>query len=169
MIKKERISVVSKNKSDINTSKDDIKENNNKNNEIIIKSNINSKNNNKDNNNNNNDFLWEIFNISGIYNLMKKTLFSSFYYKNNDKDGILIIGGKNLNRKECNDVLFFDFNNMTINNFENSDLNTPCCFNNSNFISFNYNSNNLDFLYNISKDSKIYLFNYKTGKFIKTN
>ena len=128
-----------------------------------------NENNNKDNNNNNNDFLWEIFNVPGNPNLIKKTLFSCIYYKNNDKDGILIIGGKNLNRKECNDVLFFDFNNMTINNFENSDLNTPCCFNNSNFISFNYNSNNLDFLYNISKDSKIYLFNYKTGKFIKTN
>jgi hypothetical protein len=53
MIKKERISVVSKNKSDINTSKEDAKEENNKNNEIIIKSNINSKNNNNDFNSDN--------------------------------------------------------------------------------------------------------------------
>ena len=127
--------------------------------------------NNKLNNNNdniNNDFIWEIFNISGIPNLMKKTLFSSFYYKNKDKDGILIIGGKNHNRKECNDVLFFDINDMKIDNFENSDLNSPCCFNNTNFISFDFNSNNFELIYNISKDSKVYLFDCKIGKFVKT-
>ena len=125
--------------------------------------------NNNENNNNDNDFIWEVFNISGIPNLMKKTLFSSFYYKNNDKDGILIIGGKNHNRKECSDVLFFDINDMKIDKFQNSDLYTPCCFNNSNFISFDFNTNNLEFLYNISKDSKVFLFNCKSGKFIKTN
>ena len=119
--------------------------------------------------NNKENFFWEIFNVPGNPNLIKKTLFSCIYYKNNDKDGILIIGGKNNKRNDCKDVLFFDINNINYSIFENSDLNDVCSFSNCNFLSFDFSSKDLFLLYNISQDSKVFLFNYKIGKFINLN
>lgn len=119
--------------------------------------------------NNKENFFWEIFNVPGNPNLIKKTLFSCIYYKNNDKDGILIIGGKNNKRNDCKDVLFFDINNINYSIFENSDLNDVCSFSNCNFLSFDFSSKDLFLLYNISQDSKVFLFNCKIGKFINLN
>ena len=119
--------------------------------------------------NNKENFFWEIFNVPGNPNLIKKTLFSCIYYKNNDKDGILIIGGKNNKRNDCKDVLFFDINNINYSIFENSDLNDVCSFSNCNFLSFDFSSKDLFLIYNISQDSKVFLFNYKIGKFINLN
>ncbi len=119
--------------------------------------------------NNKENFVWEIFNVPGNPNLIKKTLFSCIYYKNNDKDGILIIGGKNNKRNDCKDVLFFDINNINYSIFENSDLNDVCSFSNCNFLSFDFSSKDLFLTYNISQDSKVFLFNYKIGKFINLN
>ncbi len=119
--------------------------------------------------NNKENFVWEIFNVPGNPNLIKKTLFSCIYYKNNDKDGILIIGGKNNKRNDCKDVLFFDINNINYSIFENSDLNDVCSFSNCNFLSFDFSSKDLFLIYNISQDSKVFLFNYKIGKFINLN
>ena len=109
---------------------------------------------------------FEIININGEQNYLKKTNFCcvNYYNKKENKNGIFIVGGKNGQKEDDDDILFYDLNKNEME--KNSKLNEPSSFVNCFFINFDFNDNvKIETLWNINNKNKIIKFNNKLGKF----
>ena len=106
---------------------------------------------------------WETISIPGNQNILKKQGFSCMRYREDNKKGILLIGGINSLRNECREILFFNPENTSITLFSNI-LPINSSFTNPSFLSCQSSEH---MSYNLTDGFIPIIFDKTQGKFIQ--
>ena len=119
---------------------------------------------------------WEVIQIKGIQNLLKRQALSCLYINNSDRDysnqennllsdpnQIYLIGGINLLKNETKDVLLFNLKTNTIANHPKMVMNDNFAFNHSQFVSIP--SYDPDLFFNFSDNFSVVVLDSKMKNF----